>query len=327
MSLTRAPSTRSRPGKSNGPFAWIGTRILSNSMINGLFGFAIGIFPVAMCFGDDPGSPNENAVSPESESQRSGSEILSQGSYSQRQNATLELWRSRELTRDQVQEATRDSDPEVAQRARWILRQWRRGAVPGNPPDISRLLRQTEGQHAIEELLESGQFNAALVAIEEVAGTLQREEVHSRTSLALERRFPIYVKLAMDLQSLPELVQLIDLVADSKEMAICRLQLMQLLGRKIDDDTLLPSAADNWSMADQQHARVLALVVLGRMDDALESARRSGSDDLIRVCLMLRGDWNDLVAHSVNKARAAADGSLEQTRYWCQAMIAADRAG
>ena len=257
----------------------------------------------------------------------SGSEILAQGSYAERQRATLELWRRRQWTRDQVQEATRDSDPEVAQRAKWILRQWQRGALPGNTPDISRLLQQSEGQDAVEELLEAGQFNAAIVAVEEVAGTLRRESVHSTAAEALQRRFPIYVQLALQQDSLPELLRLIDLVASNKEMAVCRVQLMQLLGQRIDDENLLPASAANWSLGQRRQAAVLILAVLGRMDDALREAEASGSDDLVRVCRMLMGRWHDIVVTSVQQAGEAEDGSLEQTRHWCHALIAAERAG
>tara|TARA_R110002049_G_scaffold2750_4_gene22014 strand:+ start:205852 stop:208794 length:2943 start_codon:yes stop_codon:yes gene_type:complete len=258
---------------------------------------------------------------------KQGSEILAQGTYAERQRATLDLWRRRERTRDQVQEATRDSDPEVAQRAKWILRQWQRGALPGNTPDISRLLRQSDENAAVEELLEAGQFSAAVVAVEEVAGTLQRENVHSNASEALHRRFPIYVQMAIEQEALPELVRLVDLVADSKEMAVCRIQLMQIIGKPFDDTSLLPSASSGWSLAERREATVLVLAVLGRLDDALRQAEASGSDELVRVCRMLTGSWDEIVTTSVQQARAAEDGSLEKTRHWCRAMIAADRAG
>ena len=55
---------------------------------------------------------------------------LSEGSYAQRQRATLEMWRVRDQSRDQVQRAANHPDPEIAGRAQWILRQWRRGSLP-----------------------------------------------------------------------------------------------------------------------------------------------------------------------------------------------------
>ena len=113
----------------------------------------------------------------------SPADALSKGRYSLRQKATLEMWRSRELSREEVQQASRHHDPEVAGRAKWVLRQWRRGAVPGMPPRISRLLH-SDDPAATEELLEYGQFRAAVVAVEESAGSVELESVQERISNA-----------------------------------------------------------------------------------------------------------------------------------------------
>jgi len=252
---------------------------------------------------------------------------LARRQFAERQHATMELWRRREFTRDTVQEAARNPDPEVAQRAQWILQQWRRGALPENPPDISRLLRKTKGREAVEELLEAGQFSAAIVAVEEVAGTLQRDETYARAAMALQRRFPIYVQRAIEQDALTQLLRLVDLVAKDKAMAVSRIELMRILGQEIRDENLLPSASESWAPAERRGATVLVLAVLGRLGDALRYAEESGSSELVRVCQMLRGDWHDLLTDSIQQARAAAPRSLEQTRYWCQVMVAADRAG
>ncbi|MEL6111108.1 MAG: hypothetical protein AAFU85_34295, partial [Planctomycetota bacterium] len=58
-------------------------------------------------------------------------QALADGSYADRQRATLEMWRRRSTSRQSVQDAARNSDPEVAERAEWILRQWRNGTLPG----------------------------------------------------------------------------------------------------------------------------------------------------------------------------------------------------
>ena len=85
--------------------------------------------------------------------QRDSLDHLSRKKYSSRQQATLEMWRQREISREQVQEAARHADPEVSGRAKWILRQWRRGSLPDAPPEISRLLQRTDGPIAIQRLL------------------------------------------------------------------------------------------------------------------------------------------------------------------------------
>ena len=113
-------------------------------------------------------------------------EQLFKKKYSSRQQATLQMWRQRESSRDQVQEAARHPDPEVSQRAKWILRQWRRGSLPDTPPEISRLLQRGDGPAAVQRLLEGGQFTATVVAIEESAGAIDRERIEERVVSASE---------------------------------------------------------------------------------------------------------------------------------------------
>ena len=252
---------------------------------------------------------------------------LSRDQYSRRQQATLQMWRDREQSREQVQEAARNPDPEVSGRAKWILRQWRRGALPDTPPEIARLLQASDGPAAIERLLEGGQFTAAVVAIEESAGTADREAIQSRIASALQRRFPIYVHKALVGESLSELLKLVDLVADSKELALCRIELMQQLGIEITADALLPSSASLWSPSEREQAETLLWVILGQMDRAMEVASRSTNDDLLRQCRLIAGRWTDAAADSARLARQTQTGDFDETRLWCLTLIAADRSG
>ncbi len=251
---------------------------------------------------------------------------LSRRTYSSRHQATLEMWRQRELTRDQVQRAANDPDPEVSGRAKWILRQWRRGSLPDTPPEISRLLNRTDGPIAAERLLEEGQFTAAVVAVEESAGTIEGDSIEKRITTALRRRFPIYVRHAIASESLPDLLHLIDLVADSKEMALCRVQLMQQMGIELDHDRLLPSSAATWSEVDRQRAMVLLLMILGKSDEAIEIARNSVDEELLRKCRMLAAQWPELARETASAARDAEPASYEHAWLWTLAMMAADRA-
>ena len=253
-------------------------------------------------------------------------ELLSRNQYSRRQQATLEMWSQREESREQVQEAARHPDPEVSGRAKWILRQWRRGSLPNTPQELSRLLLRTDGPAAIERLLEVGQFDAAVVAIEESAGTVDHEAIQKRVSLALRRRFPVYVHEAMSRDLLAELVKLVDLVAETKEMAVCRIQLMQQLGIDISDDALLPKSARNWSMIQRDRASTLVLLTLGKVDQAIELARESSDADLLHQCRMIASHWSEAAADSVVAARQAERGSYEHARLWSLTLIAADRA-
>jgi tetratricopeptide (TPR) repeat protein len=259
--------------------------------------------------------------------QRDSLDHLSRKKYSSRQQATLEMWRQREISRERVQEAARHADPEVSGRAKWILRQWRRGSLPDAPPEISRLLQRTDGPIAIQRLLEGGQFRAAVVAIEESAGTADREAIQKRITSALMRRFPIYLHRAITSDSLGELLKMIDLIADSKEMAVCRIQLMQQLEIEIDADSLLPSSAVTWTPAQRERAAALVLMTLGQSDAAIEVARGSIDKDLLHQCRMIASRWPEALRDSVRVARDTQPGSYEHAQQWCLVLIAADRAG
>ncbi len=166
-----------------------------------------------------------------------------------------------------------------------------------------------------------------MVAVEESAGTVDREAIQTRISSALLRRFPIYIHQAVSGESLPDLLKLVDLVADSKELALCRVELMQHLGIEVTNDNLLPSSATLWSPIERERAETLLWIILGEMDQAIEVASASTDDDLLRQCRMIAGRWADLAADSVQAAKETKNGNFDQVRLWCLTLIAADRSG
>lgn len=258
--------------------------------------------------------------------QQDSFDSLSRGRYSQRMRATLDMWRDRESSRQRVQEAAKDPDPEVSGRAKWILRQWRRGSQPDTPPEIHRLLQKSNGSAAIERLLEGGQLQAAVVAVEESIGTADAANLREKISEVLRGRFPIYVHHAIERDELGNLLRLVDLVADSKELAVCRIQMMREMGLEFDETTLLPQSAEHWSLAERQRATVLVLLTLNDIDAAMEFCKQSGDEKLLRQCRMIGGRWAEVAQDSLRRAGENETGSYDHTRFWCQVMIAADRA-
>ncbi len=251
---------------------------------------------------------------------------LSDDQYARRQQATKKMWTKRETSRQAVQEAARNPDPEVANRANWILRQWRRGALPETPPEIARLLQQSDGPSVLEELLEIGQFSAVVVAVEESTGTADYELISQRVALAISRRFPVYARRGYVDGTLRDLVRLIDLVADSKEMAVCRIDLMKEIGMEIDVNSLLPKSSERWTPLQQREAEITLQVIFGDMDVAITRASEMNDDALLRVCLMIKGDWQKMAEISSAAAAKSEPGTLEFARLWCYSLIAADRA-
>ncbi|KAA1260069.1 hypothetical protein LF1_26080 [Rubripirellula obstinata] len=257
---------------------------------------------------------------------------LSEGDYATRHQATMNMWKNRDRSRNAVQRAARNEDPEIAGRAKWILRKWRLGALPDTPPELSRLLDDGDGQSAILRLIENGQFGAAVVAVEESAGTPAREAISRRVTAAVTQRFPVYAQLAMKSQSVTQLLKLIDLVAETPEMSLCRIRLMQHLDLPIDDENLLPKSSSAWPEIQQQQTRIALLVELGQFDAAIEIGIQSNNPELIRRCQMIAGDWqglkNDAYQSATRMERNTDENdSVAMWKHWSDVLVAASRTG
>lgn len=246
---------------------------------------------------------------------------LAKEDYATRQRATMQLWRERETRRQEVQDATRHPDPEVADRARWILNQWRRGAVGGNPLSLTG---SDDDASAIRNVLDQGRFVAARVAVEESAGTVEFERIKNRVAKLVKIRFPLYVKLAVQQNKERDLLELVDSVGVDQEMAVCRVGMMQLLGDPIDDNNLLPSASSSWVGPTRELSLTQLRCMLGQDDEALEEALASKDHELIRVVRMLRGQWDELAKLSLAAAEAAPN-IHDQCRHWAWTLVSADR--
>ncbi len=240
-----------------------------------------------------------------------------------------ELWGDRERTRDWVQRAAREAEPEVAARAERILQLWARGILPETPPHVARRVESVDVARAAEELLEAGEFDAAVVAVDESLGTIDRENVQSRVSRALTVRFPIYARMAFERDAVEGLLRLVDIAADSKELAACRLEMMRWLGEPVDDDSRLPESSLTWERTERDEATALTLFLAGRPDDAVDYVRGTAADDreLLHAARMLAGRWDEIASESARVARRSPGGSPEQARAWSHTLVAADRAG
>ncbi len=264
-------------------------------------------------------------------------EQLSNDRYSSRQRATLKMWGDRKELRDQVQSAARHPDPEVSARATWILNQWRRGTSPDMSPSIMRLLQKGDDPEAIVELIELGRMADAVVAVEESQQSIESDQIKQRITAALSARFPYYIQHAIENDSLHDMLRLVDLSATNKEMAVCRIRLMQRLGIKIDDDSLLPTSSVTWAPLLKDQSRVAVLMVLGRHDEAIKVAKESSNDNLLRVTWMLADRWQALADHAAtkiddfsvvkNSQEPDDEFSIPETVYWVHLLVAADRCG
>ncbi|WP_197203680.1 hypothetical protein [Crateriforma conspicua] len=291
-------------------------------------------------------------------------EQLSSDDYRMRQRTTLQMWRHRDATRKWVREAVRDPDPEVSGRAQWILERWRRGILPETPAELSKRLQEVDPAEAMDLLLKAGRFEAAAVALDESSGTPAWDGLRDRAATSIENLYPLLVAMAVSGDRVPDLVDLIDRVAESPSMLVCRAEVMQVMGMPVSDDTLLPDRSQRWSGNQQTVNRIQVLDALGRRDDAIElaeSALRSEQKNADRMggtqirpgitdegasdgeylkqlrelryrCMALDGRWRELCEwlDEVDGSAMSAIGpprSLSWTRHQSRRLVAAHRAG
>lgn len=252
---------------------------------------------------------------------------LSTGDFSSRHRATMQLWKDREFTRGQVQQAARDDDPEKSLRAKWILQQWRKGVLPDTPPKLSRLLSDPNDPTTVIRLLEAGEFSAAAVAVEESMGTIAAESIMQRVAPVLRVQLPVYVGRATANGSMASLLKLMDLTADTGELALARILMMQELGVPVDPKRLLPRSASAWTPKQRQTVTISLLAAMGEMQQAIELAQDSLQPEVYFHCLMLDDQWNRLAGDAHKAALDDTVSPLSQIRSWCWVMIAADRSG
>ena len=235
-----------------------------------------------------------------------------------------EVWRNREGTRDAVRRAVQSSDPEVAERAQWVLDQWQRGILHDSP---SGRLPPVGATNPMVPLMEEGLFDAVLVAIEAADGTQASSVTRKQVSASLSARFAVYVRTALENQQVPKLLNMIDLVADTKELALCRVQLLQLQGMDFHTERLLPKAAENWSQEKRDQTRVMLLMHLGRVEEAMVVARKQVDSRLLSQCHMIASQWSDLAEHAFVEAGDAEAGSYDSVQLWSRVLIASERSG
>ncbi|MCO8124294.1 hypothetical protein NHH03_21315 [Stieleria sp. TO1_6] len=242
-------------------------------------------------------------------------ERLADGNFASRQQAMLEMWRGRTRSRQAVQDAARADDPEVAERAEWILNQWRSGALPGISDTPPGMLLHASEPHSLATALEQGAFAAVVVAVEESAGTIEFDQIKSRVARYLTERFPIYADKAFHDGSEAELLRLINAVAIDRNLATAARNLMIHLGLTIDDMNRLPSAASTWSEAERKICLAQFAMLRGQTDQSIELARQSGDPVLLRISQMLSGHWQAIADDAFAAAQSATEAEERVEQY------------
>ncbi|WP_147866844.1 tetratricopeptide repeat protein [Stieleria maiorica] len=239
---------------------------------------------------------------------------LARDRYVDRQRATLQMWRLRTQSRQAVQDAARNADPEVAERAAWILKQWRSASLPGVAKGPAELLLDRGSPSALASVLEQGAFDAVLVAVEESAGTIEFDQIKQRVVTLLSQRYPYYCDKAHAEGTEADLLKLLDAVAIDRNVATACRDLKRYLGIDPDDTSVgaprgadpLPSAASLWSPSEREICLALFAMLRGDVDASIAHARQTGDPVLLRIARMLGDRWQEIADEAFELADTAA---------------------
>ena len=104
----------------------------------------------------------------------------------------------------------------------------------------------------------------------ESADTLEGRS--SRDDLATEiyRNFPTYAFVAYEQDAISELIEILDLVANTVELAICRYELKVQFGQQVSLEELLPRSAENWTPLLKLQAECVLLYLNGDVTKAVD---------------------------------------------------------
>ncbi len=197
--------------------------------------------------------------------------------FAVRRRSTLELWRERDRYREAVLTAARSEDLEEAERARWVLGRWQRGILADTPTELAKQLSARSPVEAIELLLETGNFGAATVAMQEAHGTLDFEVISARVSITLDQRFPIYARTAVVHGQTAALSEFLNAASSTKEMAVCWDDWSRLfaVSTRTSASSQLPHAAKWWPPELVEQTQCLLHLIAGDFDKALKVALQS----------------------------------------------------
>ncbi len=254
---------------------------------------------------------------------RSIETALSSSKFADRQRAMWLLGENPEKTASLVQQAKQSFAPEVVARAEWIQKAWQRGVLLGE--DKGDLAGEMPASR-LESLLDQGRFDVVLFALATEDGRVSRN-VKSEVADLLSTRFAAFAQRALESQQLARLVEIIDVVAESRDLAVCRLQLLQWMGADLSVKGLLPESAKDWNALQRDELIVLLLYQVGKIDEAIAQARQLENRQLLHSCLILESRWSELADDAMAVVKESEAGSEAFTQAWSRILIAADRSG
>lgn len=261
-------------------------------------------------------------------SQAEIAERFDAGTYAERERTMRQLWGDYEQSRERVRELAKSRNPEIAQRAAWILRRWEIGLMPELPEAVRRDVAEADGRPALAltALLEGGYLREAVeVARQQTLGA-GTDEIRAQLGDVVAHRYLGIVDEARRSGSLDLVLELLEECAEPTPLAVARALLLDRLGRTVDETNLLPACAARWTPERREEVKVIALTVLGRFEEASTVAERAQRPDLLSTVLLLDARWDSLaeVARESIRPQLPVETSLPSYATW---IAAAHEAG
>lgn len=222
-------------------------------------------------------APPQNPLEPRTDSReptdyRAILRRLATADFATRKLLTRQLWLERAESRSVLQAATQDPDPEVAARAKWVLRQWQLGILPGASPRVASLLASGDADNLMQTLLELGEFETVASSLRESRNQKNAQLESIRASAFVRNFFPLYVARASREGTLDDLLAVLDQIADHRELCLTRIEMMMRLSIPITEENLLPESAIRWPPHQVRSWSTMLWTVLGQIDKAIKVA-------------------------------------------------------
>lgn len=247
--------------------------------------------------------------------------------FQARQQAMLEMWSNNTTSRPTVEQLADSSDPEVANRARWILDRWKIGLLPELPAAVQQRLAASAGNPplAMIALLEGGYLREAV----EVAHHQSRhgsDEVREQIALVVAHRFTSTLLTAVRQDQIDWFLELLELTAQNPPLVVARALLLQRLELPVDSNNLLPRCASQWPASRRAEVEVVTHTVLGNFAAAADVATKAQRADLLATVWLIAADWARLaqVAADSTIPSLSVDASIDQ---YAVLLLAAKEAG
>ena len=238
-------------------------------------------------------------------------EELGDDDFGVRQQASLKLWRAGQAAEKELWTAAESVDPEVAMRARRILRNFRYGIYPDTPDDVLQSINQFRfgaedaRQAVLRQLVEKQRLDTVMTLLRTVDDAQQRQQLTAGLLRGIEKLAgPMFV--SGDWQRVEALLRL---GAVSDEGMRNYAAYLAMRGR------LEPAVASLRKQFDRQphplDAELLAYLLRasGDLPAARQMAEAAGNAELIAGLDLEAGDWPKL-ADACDEACRDAAGTL-----------------